>query len=170
MKYFIDMADKRNQLVKEELAKRGFQTVDFNPDAEQGTTGDSYLFSPAKKFKLEELQKLPPEINVFCGKIDEKTQQIFLEKKIRHFNFLDDEIFAVQNASLTAEGVLGIMLAESPRSVLENSVLILGGGRIAKAMMILLGKLGVEFSICMRNLQEFESAHLFTDRFFCWRT
>lgn len=166
MKYFIDVSDKRNQFVKAELVKRGYQVSEFNLGAEQGAKGDCYIFSPAKKFNLEELQVLPAEITVFCGKIDKKVQKFFLDKKIRHLNFLDDEIFAIQNASLTVEGVLGIMIAESPKSMLENKVLILGGGRLAKAMMILLGKLGVAFSVCMRNLQEFEMAHLFTEHCF----
>lgn len=68
---------------------------------------------------------------------------------------MNDEIFTTKNANITAEGVLALILEHSPKSIFENNVLIIGAGRIAKAMAIILGRLGVNYAVVRFNKDKF---------------
>ena len=51
------------------------------------------------------------------------------------------------NAKLTAEGVLALIISNSEKSVFENNILILGSGRVGKAINMLLNKLNLNITI-----------------------
>ena len=46
----------------------------------------------------------------------------------------------------------------------ENNVLILGGGRIARALAVLFGKLGIKFAIVSYNEVKFPTYYIYTDK------
>ena len=56
MKYFVDIVDKRNQILKDLLIQNGqkVEVFDFNKVTEI-KKGDTVVFSPAKKFTIEEV-------------------------------------------------------------------------------------------------------------------
>lgn len=158
MKYFVDTVDKRNQVLKELLIKNGNVVHDF--DFRKVATikrGDTIVFSPAKKFTKEEIEKLPKGINLVCGNLCEEYLKILKNKKIKVKNLMADEIFTVKNANLTAEGVLAIILEKTDVSIFECNILILGGGRIARAMASILNSLGVRYAIVSYNPIKFPS-------------
>ena len=164
MKYLIDISDARNMILKQLLIKDGEQVLDFNEDNLKNlNSGDSLIFSPAKKFDKEFLESLPNNIKLICGNLTDESKQIISEKQIFHQNLMEDEIFSVKNANLTAEGIIAKILELSPKSIYENNVLILGGGRIAIALSVLLAKLGVKFSIVSFNNIKFPRYYLYTN-------
>lgn len=75
---------------------------------------------------------------------------------------MNDEIFTTKNANITAEGVLALILEHSPKSIFENNVLIIGAGRIAKAMAIILGRLGVNYAVVRFNKEKFPECYSFS--------
>lgn len=165
MKYFVDTVDKRNQVLKELLLKNGFSAFDFNfQNLTEIKKGDTCVFSPAKKFTKEEIESLPKQINIICGKLSEEYIEILKKKKNTIKNLMEDEIFTVKNANLTAEGVLAIMLNEVDVSLFDCSVLILGGGRIAKAMAVLLKSLGVNYAVVSYNPIKFPSYYTLSNK------
>ena len=164
MKYFIDVLDKRNIYLKEKLQDLGEIVEDFSVEnIEKIEKGDCLIFSPAKKFDKEFVDLLPESIELVAGNVQDDLKQIFADKNIKYINLMEDEVFTVKNANLTCEGVLAIMLEKSETSIYESNVLILGGGRIAKYMAILLSKLGVSFSIVSFNEVKFPSYFAFTN-------
>lgn len=165
MKYFVDTVDKRNQILKELLTEKGFMTFcfDFN-DLSQIKKGDTIVFSPAKKFTKDEIEKLPKNINIVCGNLSGEYLKILSTKKIKVKNLMQDEIFTVKNANLTAEGVLAIILEKTDKSIFDCKVLILGGGRIAKAMCLLLKSLSVEYAIVSFNPIKFPSYYTLSNK------
>ena len=165
MKYFVDTVDKRNQVLKEILIENDFETFkfDFN-DLSNIKRGDTIVFSPAKKFTEEEIKKLPAKTKIVCGNLSPEYLKVLKDKKIEIKNLMLDEIFAVKNANLTAEGVLAIILEKTDKSIFDTKVLILGGGRIAKAMAVILKSLSVEYAIVSYNPVKFPSYYTIANK------
>ena len=164
MKYYIDVLDKRNLYLKEKLLDLGRSVEDFDINKLNNMqSGDYLIFSPAKKFDIDFIKLLPKNICFVSGNISNDAKLVLIEKQIKHINLMEDEVFTVKNANLTCEGVLALMLEKSERSIYESNVLIIGGGRIAKYMALLLSKLGVKFSIVSYNPVKFPSYFMFTN-------
>lgn len=164
MKYYIDILDNRNLYLKNKLEKIGKDVENFDiNNLSKIKEGDYLIFSPAKKFDIDFVNLLPKNIYFVSGNIQNELKLALKEKNIKHINLMEDEIFTVKNANLTCEGVLAIMLEKSERSIYESNVLIIGGGRIAKYMALLLSKLGVNFSIVSFNEVKFPSYFMFTN-------
>lgn len=166
MKFFIDESDERNRIAGGLFEKEGFEVEKFErieSVALNAGAGDLVLFSPAKKFDDEEIDKLPFGIKIISGNIAERHLEILKQKQIEHTNLLENEKFAIKNANLTAEGVLAIILEKSKKSMFESKYMILGGGRIAKALAILFSKLNLGFSIVTFNPKKYPEYFLYTN-------
>ena len=163
MTYFIDTNDARNQILMSLLEERNQITEKFSfKTLEKIGLGDALIFSPAKKWTDEEINLLPNKISLYCGKISEKHQEIINNKEIAYHDLMNDEIFTTKNANITAEGLLALILEHSPKSIFENNVLIIGAGRIAKAMAIILGRLGVNYAVVRFNKDKFPECFSFS--------
>jgi len=163
--YFLDLSDERNVYVKQLLEKNTEKTAAFSFDnVSLINKGDSIIFSPAKKFSNDEVNKLPNNITIFAGNSLNQYLDVLKEKQITFVNIMEDEIFTIKNANLTCEGVLALMIEKSKKSLFDNSVLILGGGRIAKGMAVLLGKLGVNFAMVSFNPVKFPDYFLYSKK------
>lgn len=75
-----------------------------------------------------------------------------LDNKLPHsIDLLKDAIYLASNAAITAEGALGLILPQL-KNTLENSpTLILGWGRIGKALAKKLQQLGIPVSVYARK-------------------
>lgn len=67
------------------------------------------------------------------------------------FDYFAREDFAVSNALLTAEGCIGLMLAESERALCGARVLVCGFGRIARLLAPRLLALGARVTVAARS-------------------
>lgn len=74
-------------------------------------------------------------------------------------NYMNNENYVLKNAFLTAEGAVTTLETESNDSLLGKSILIIGYGRIAKALHRLLSAYGCRITVCSRS---HESAQLCT--------
>lgn len=164
MTYFIDTSDARNQILKTMLEEKKLFTEVFSFNSLGSiSVGDALIFSPAKKWTDEEINLIPKKISLYCGKLSENHQEKLKNKDVVYHNLMNDEIFTIKNANLTAEGVLALILENSPKSIFENNVLILGAGRIAKALSIYLGRLGVHHAMVRFNKEKFPECFTFTN-------
>lgn len=166
MRYYIDLSDRRNVYLKEFLIKKGKDVVAFNEIEKHQTfsPGDAFIFSPAKKFDLEVLKRMPSGISLFCGTISDEAQKVLKEKKIKYVNLLKNETFAIKNAQLTAEGVLSLIIENSEKSIFENKILILGAGRVAKSCADVFKSLNLNFAIASYNKAKFPENNYFSKR------
>ena len=159
MKFFIDLSDERNICLMNIIKHKNVEVYDLtefdtlNPIA--------VVFSPAKKLTTDDLILFPDKSIIFSGNIDDKTKELLKNKNFIYKNFMQDEIFSIKNANLTAEGVLALILTESKKSIFESNILIFGAGRISKACAILFNKLGVNFSICNYHDENYKNAYIF---------
>ncbi|MBR1811507.1 MAG: hypothetical protein IJ766_07685 [Clostridia bacterium] len=90
---------------------------------------------------------------VFGGMIPFTLAEALYDKNIRGYDYYRDETVIEKNAALTAEGILGILINETPAAVNGASYLITGYGRCAKAAAALLRKLGAKLTIAARSKQ-----------------
>ena len=163
MKFFVDQTDQRNVYCAELLKEQGKEVYSIEKiDEHVVEAGDVVVFSPAKKIAESEAFSLPNNTTLVCGNVNEVVEKIIESKNIRHFNLLANEKFAILNANLTAEGVLAIILEKYRKSIYIASYMILGGGRIAKALAILFSKLGLKFSIVTFNPKKYPDYFLYT--------
>ena len=162
MTYLIDETDNRNKILKNLMKNNNFNVDTYESNKCLSKT-DKLIFAPNKKFDKDFCNSLPNGITIFSGNIPQEVEEIFKQKNISHKNFMQDEIFAIQNSHLTAEGILSLLISQQPKSIFAINVLILGGGRVGKTLALLLNKLGIQFDIVAHSQKTFESCVYFSN-------
>lgn len=70
---------------------------------------------------------------------------------LRLRDYFKSDYLTVMNASLTAEGAIGVIMRESPRSVLGSRILVCGYGRIGRLLSRKLSALGAQVTVAARR-------------------
>lgn len=147
MSFFIDLSDKRNHQVFKKLKELNYNVFSLEESLFQAKQGDIYIFSPAKKFLVEEVNLFMPKTKLFAGAVNDNVLQIFKEKEIEYINMMEIESFVVKNALLTAEGVLAHIISDTPKSIYQNKIMVIGTGRTGKAIIHLIDRLNLNYEI-----------------------
>ena len=142
--------DKRMIFAREYLENKGFISVDNSNNA------DFILLPvPVKKYMLEQVGDKP----VFYGMGEYKNG----------FDYMKNENYVLKNAILTAEGAVSYIEENTDYSLFGSKILIIGYGRIGKAIHKILKAYGADITVCSRSceskaLAEFNGArHIFFD-------
>ena len=98
-------------------------------------------YSSIKMPILELVNMLSPGTILVGGMLDESAKNAAKERKIAVFDYAEDEEFQVKNAFYTAEGALEIAIRETDFSLFDSNALVLGYGRIGKALLSVLSRL-----------------------------
>ena len=159
--FVIELKDTRMVYLEKILVQNGYSVIDYR--AFDGSRSAIYVFSPARRFKEDELAFLAKNSIIYAGNIDERGKEVLRSRGIAHVNMLKDEIFAYENAIYTAEAALMLIIRNTSKSVYDMNMLIMGYGRVGKAMAQLLNSLGVRFAVAARNYVERAAARLTTD-------
>lgn len=88
---------------------------------------------------------------IFSGKTFPALEELCVKNGFRPEDYFLREELQIKNALPTAEGALEIMLRELPITVYGSRTLIIGFGRIGKAMARILTSLGAKVTVCARN-------------------
>ncbi len=88
-------------------------------------------------------------------------REIFSSKGIEVIDYFEREELSVLNARATAEGAVQIALEEQAVTLAGEKVLILGMGRIAKALIRILSGFGTEMTVCARKYSDLAWAEIF---------
>lgn len=130
-KFFApDLSDKRIIYAINYLEKMGYSKVDFESNCDFVLLG----VNPDKKY-------LDFNKPVFAGNI--KADNIY--------DYTKCESFALKNAYLTAESAVAVAIDNDDESLINNSVLIAGYGRIGKALHKILCAYTNDITICARD-------------------
>jgi len=171
LKFLVELSDKRNaflmNILNEKFAAAEFSFVNMGDFADKNDT--AVIFSPARKLGAAEAAALPQVSAGIGGKQPEEIIAALKERGITYINLIQDEDYAVKNALLTAEGALYLMLGGTDKSIFENSVLILGCGRVGKATALLLQKLGVNTAVATFDKAEYDTYAFYADKAFFGR-
>ncbi len=88
---------------------------------------------------------------VFGGRLPKEVRELCAARGIPCHDLLEDEALLLENAALTAEGTLEILLRELPRALRGAEVLVFGFGRIGQALARCLVPLGAQVSVAARS-------------------
>ncbi len=85
------------------------------------------------------------------GAIDGPSRQLAEKQGVRLVDYLEREELAVANAVPTAEGAIQIAMEELPVTISGSSCLVIGSGRIGKALSARLRALGASVAVSARK-------------------
>jgi dipicolinate synthase subunit A len=119
--------DKRQFYIGEYLEEHGYAVV-YHP-----------VFQPNI---LESIRLLIGPVSFYRGgRLIPEVAKACSTYGVTPFNYLDDEDFLLENARLTAEGFLSYLIENTPFSLAEANILLLGMGRCGQAINEVLTKL-----------------------------
>ncbi len=164
--------DKRMAILADLLKKRGIcrHFLYENAELPDSIAADTVVLPVPCSFdgkslscacKAPSLTDVSTRINaasVFGGRIPEDIKAALSAKGMRVYDLLEDEALLIRNAQLTAEGALGIIISETKRAVLGARILILGYGRVGRALARTLVSLGADVFAAARNPAQLASA------------
>ncbi len=153
---FSDVTSKFN--VSESL-KEGMQKNDVVILPMPVTKNNVSLNAPLNDFyiSLEEIYSNINENHFFFGGL---FNEDFCKKTKKIYDYGKNEALLLKNAFLTAEATLEIIISSTPYSIFCSDVLILGYGRIGKALSEILKNLGANVTACMRKETDFAMCDL----------
>ena len=98
----------------------------------------------------ETLNAIQDNTKIFAGMIDESF------KNHNVFDYNDDEEFTLKNAFYTAESSVALSIQNTPYSLSDAKILIMGNGRIGKFLSKLLIPFGTDITVSARKEKDFE--------------
>ena len=156
--FVIDTSDTRMFYTMRYLQNKKYKVCSIANNTESG--GAYYCYGPQKRFTNDELMNIPEKSDIFCGNLNDMQKKILDAKNIVHHNLLKDEIFAMDNALLTAEGALMLIIRGTNTSIFKQKIAILGYGRVGKATASLLKGIDLDFNIFTDDYTECSMARL----------
>lgn len=101
------------------------------------------------------LDAIPAGKTVFGGAIPKSVHEMAERRGIVMTDYLEREELAVLNAIPTAEGAIQIAMEELPVTLHGTKALVIGNGRIGKALARRLHVLGAEVTVSARRYEDF---------------
>lgn len=115
---------------------------------------DGELLTPlsVRKLSSDELLAALWKGQTLCGgRLGQETSLGALRAGLSVCDLMTRRDYTTGNAALTAEGAVGLLIRESPRSLWKGRALITGWGRIAKNLAPRLRALGCETTVAARK-------------------
>ncbi len=121
------------------------------------TKDSAQLYTPFsnQKITLEEIGPYLKGKKFFCGNISEEFYKIAKEKQIKIIDLLQCEELVVYNTIATAEGAIQIAMEETQKTIHASKILLLGFGRVGKALAYRLKAMGAELFVAARKKEDF---------------
>lgn len=122
----------------------------------------THVFAPNILIGAKLIEEIKPSETVIGGRADIEAEAIFNSLDVRYFNMMSDEKFQSENAKLTAEGTVGVILAHSLISIAQSDILVIGFGRTGAAVVRSLNAFGAR-SITVATNSSIRPAMAFAD-------
>lgn len=98
---------------------------------------------------------------IFGGRFPEGMREKLEKRGFTVIDYSEREEFAVMNAETTAEGALQAAMEETDRTIMGQRILIIGMGRIAKALIRLLQGFNAEVTVAARKCSDRSWAEIY---------
>lgn len=121
------------------------------------TVGDGILNAPisGKLYTIEEvLSSASPRQLICAGKVSRELKKRAEELNLEIIDYLEREEFAISNAVATAEGAIQIIMEETDITVNRAKCLVIGFGRIGKALADRLNGLNADVTVSARRCSD----------------
>ncbi|NLY90789.1 MAG: dipicolinate synthase subunit DpsA [Firmicutes bacterium] len=115
---------------------------------------------PAVQIKVDDafFALIESKALLVTGKLPSPLKQLATERGIRVCEYAEHDAIAIPNAVPTAEGAIQLMMEETPFTVDGSSCLVLGFGRVARALVPRLLALGANVTVAARNPEQLADA------------
>ncbi len=140
MKIALLPGDTRQRYLGELLGGEGHDIVPYAP----GEGADAWLF-PLPTGDHPALEELRPGSLALVGQARGRHPRLRLR------DYYSGEEVQLRNAAITAEGAIAAAIAHTERTLLGSRILILGGGRISRALAPRLRALGADVTVYARS-------------------
>lgn len=100
------------------------------------------------------ISELNPEQIILGGAVNQETKNNMEQNGLRILDYLKGEEPAILNAVLTAEGAVKIAMDMLPITIWKSRCLVIGFGRVAKALVKVLKGLAAEITVVARKDQD----------------
>ena len=104
----------------------------------------------------EVFEHITPDTILFGGSVQQSVLTLASRKKVEIFDYITREEFAVRNAIPTAEGAVQLALRGREATLYGANCLVLGYGRIGKALTRLLLAFGASVTVAARKPSDLE--------------
>ena len=150
-RFVVIGTDARQAAAGRALARMGYAVG----GAEQVALAD-YILLPlpldeARTPLAELLRVAKPGTLALGGKLSAQARQIAQEAGVELVDYFAREELTIRNAIPTAEGCIGILLAERTRTLWGSAVLVLGFGPVGQALAVRLAALGAQVTVAARR-------------------
>ena len=145
MRIFLEGQDARAAYLGEMLKNHGHSLNG------EGPWDLAVLSIPRSGLSQENAARFSHGQKIVCGRISEELLGISREKAWRLFPVLDDEAYQKENARLSAEGAVYYAMQQADFAFSGARCLILGYGRIGKALKTILEGLGAHVTVAARR-------------------
>ncbi len=159
----IEIVDKRDYYIAKALKEEGFLAFAMGEEEKYNAYQKVYVLSILTSVTKEIVLQLEDNAMLFCRGVDDKVQSLLDEKNIKVYNLLQHQTFIVKNAYLTAEGALGYIIFNTPTSIRQQKVLVLGYGRVGKSMTKVLKDNYAFVAVATDNKKEYSEATILAD-------
>ncbi len=97
------------------------------------------------------LKKMPAGSKLFAGMVYDGLKEECEEKGIALYDFFEDENLTLENADLTAEGAIEMIMKNTDIAVKGMNVALTGFGRVTRSLSKRLSSLGAEITVLARK-------------------
>ncbi|MDR3216804.1 MAG: hypothetical protein LBT55_05250 [Clostridiaceae bacterium] len=147
---WFDDSDNRVRILKKLLEGKSVSAPNGAP---------VYIFAPNKKLSPSAAAEMAPGAFVFAGSAETGAEETVRAGGGRLCLFSEDECFVSENAWLTAEGALSLLISKTACSVSELCILIIGFGRVGRAVTRTLRNNHADITVATSS-KAHEAAHI----------
>lgn len=135
----------REKCLAELCQNRGHALPDHGP-------WDMAVLPLPRSYLPEEIaDQLPRGQKIVCGITEPDFERLSEKRGWNLLRVLKDEVYTLENAALTAEGALFTAVARMNRALRDSRCLVIGYGRIGKALTGLLRAMGALVTVAARR-------------------
>ncbi len=143
MRLCIYGTDERTQYLRQIAEARGHLLTENRPDA---------VILPLPRATFSDMKRYFPNHQRFiCGGIDDALKEAAHENRWQMDDVLQDEMFQLENAHLTAEGAVYKAMMPGKDAMRGKRALVVGYGRIGKSLTDMLRALGCHVTVAARR-------------------
>lgn len=146
MTWAIAETDARFPYLGKMMAESGYAVAEAGGDASADGLIARYPFSPEAEKTLQALKPGAPLLLLAGARPPETLLNLYDVRLL-----LDDPVFVHENAVLTAEGALCAAMRDAPFALVEAHVMVVGYGRIGRALTERLVGLNADVTVASRR-------------------
>lgn len=158
---FDAKCDKRTAELMAMLSRKDSVYTVSSPDEIHGIEAPvvilPFFIEDAKAAEL--LEAIPEGSSVFGGHNGENTRCVINQKGLVYTDILNEELFCRENALITAEGALSMIISSTDTTIYSMRVAVLGYGRIGQRLTRMLLALGATVKVFTSSDEELRLAH-----------